>query len=199
MKKRYYFYSSCSAIILFLIIPFFILISILIYIFLGRPILFKQIRPGYKGKPFIFYKFRTMKNEVDETGNLLPDSKRKTKFGSFLRYTSIDELPSLFNVLIGDMSIVGPRPLLIEYMNIYDTHQLRRHEVKPGITGWAQINGRNKISWEEKFDLDIWYVDNHSFKLDIKIILITIWKVLRLEGINFSPDETMIKFKGKNE
>ncbi len=199
MKKRYYFYSSCSAIILFLIIPFFILISILIYIFLGRPILFKQIRPGYKGKPFIFYKFRTMKNEVDENGNLLPDSKRKTKFGSFLRYTSIDELPSLFNVLIGDMSIVGPRPLLIEYMNIYDTHQLRRHEVKPGITGWAQINGRNKISWEEKFDLDIWYVDNHSFKLDIKIILITIWKVLRLEGINFSPDETMIKFKGKNE
>ena len=199
MKKRYYFYSSCSVIILFLIIPLFILISILIYIFLGRPIFFKQIRPGYKGKPFTFYKFRTMKNEVDENGNLLPDSKRITKFGSFLRYTSIDELPSLFKVLIGDMSIVGPRPLLMEYMNIYDTHQSRRHEVKPGITGWAQINGRNKISWEEKFDLDIWYVDNQSFKLDIKIILITIWKVLRLEGINFSPDKTMIKFKGKNE
>jgi len=163
---------------------------------MGYPVIFKQKRPGLNGKTFNFYKFRTMTNEKDENGNLLADKDRLTSFGKFLRKTSLDELPSLWNVLKGDMSLVGPRPLLMEYLPLYSDKQMRRHEVKPGITGWAQINGRNAISWEEKFKLDIWYVDNQSFWFDIKIIFLTIWKVLKREGISHSGFATMEKFKG---
>ena len=165
---------------------------------IGRPIFFKQKRPGLKGEPFTFYKFRTMTNCEDGNGNLLPDKDRLTSFGKLLRKTSLDELPSLWNVLKGDMSLVGPRPLLMEYLPLYSIEQMRRHEVKPGITGWAQINGRNSISWEEKFKLDVWYVENQSIWLDFKIILLTIWKVLKREGISHGSEATMPKFKGND-
>ena len=181
---------------LLLLSPFLLLISILVLFALGSPILFKQNRPGLNKKLFNFYKFRTMTKEKDENGNLLPDKDRLTSFGNFLRKTSLDELPSLWNVLKGDMSLVGPRPLLMEYLPLYSAEQMRRHEVKPGLTGWAQINGRNAISWEEKFKLDVWYVDNQSFLLDMKIILLTILKVLKREGISHGSDATMPKFKG---
>ena len=165
---------------------------------MGFPIIFIQQRPGINGIPFNFFKFRTMTNETDEKGKLLPDRDRLTPIGRFLRNTSLDEVPSLFNVLKGDMSFVGPRPLLMEYLPLYSNEQMRRHDVKPGITGWAQINGRNSISWEEKFKLDVWYVDNQSLFLDIKIIFITIAKVLKQEGINQGRTITMEKFKGNN-
>ena len=180
-----------------LVFPLLCLLTIIILFTLGSPILFKQQRPGLFGKPFIFYKFRTMTSEKDENGNLLPDEKRLTKFGNFLRKTSLDELPSLWNVLKGNMSLVGPRPLLMEYLPLYSKEQARRHEVKPGITGWAQVNGRNAISWDEKFKFDIWYVENQSLRLDIKIIILTIWKVLKREGINQKGNTTMEKFRGK--
>ena len=163
---------------------------------LGSPILFKQQRPGLHGKPFYLYKFRTMTDERDENGELLPDHLRLTPFGQFLRKYSLDELPQLFNVLKGDISLVGPRPLLMEYLELYTPEQARRHEVKPGITGWAQVNGRNAISWEEKFKLDVWYVDNRTFWLDIKILFLTVIKVLKKEGINQSEYVTMEKFVG---
>jgi sugar transferase EpsL len=182
---------------LILLSPFLILISLSIQFILGSPILFIQSRPGFLGKPFNFYKFRTMTTCIDVNGNLLPDEKRLTKFGIFLRNTSLDELPSLWNVLKGDMSLVGPRPLLLEYLPLYSKEQMRRHEVKPGITGCAQVNGRNSISWEEKFKFDIWYVENQSLRLDIKIIILTIWKVLKREGINQKGNATMEKFRGK--
>lgn len=165
---------------------------------MGAPIIFKHQRPGLHGKSFTFYKFRTMTNQVDKNGNLLSDKERLTSLGTFLRKASLDELPSLWNVLKGDMSLVGPRPLLAEYIPLYSKFQARRHEIRPGITGWAQINGRNTISWDEKFGYDIWYVDNISFFLDIKILLITIIKVFRLEGINQSESLTMEKFRGNN-
>ena len=168
----------------------------MLIIFIGHPIIFKQSRPGLNGKPFTFYKFRTMTNQVDKDGNLLSDEERLTNLGTFLRKTSLDELPSLWNVLKGDMSLVGPRPLLAEYIPRYSKFQARRHEMRPGITGWAQINGRNTISWDEKFGYDIWYINNKSFFLDIKILLITLIKVFRLEGINQSESSTMEKFKG---
>ncbi|MBC8147598.1 MAG: sugar transferase [Bacteroidetes bacterium] len=186
---------TLSIIGLLLLSPFLLLISILVLFAFGSPILFKQNRPGLNKKPFNFYKFRTMTNEKDENGNLLPDKDRLTSFGVFLRKTSLDELPSLWNVLKGDMSFVGPRPLLMEYLPLYSAEQMRRHEVKPGLTGWAQINGRNAISWEEKFKLDVWYVENQSFWLDIKIILLTIWKVLKREGISHGSDATMPKYR----
>lgn len=150
---------------------------------MGRPVLFRQRRPGLHGRPFTMYKFRTMRDAVDAEGNPLPNEARVTRFGSFLRSTSLDELPELWNVLKGDMSLVGPRPLLMEYLPLYTPEQARRHEVRPGITGWAQVNGRNAVSWEEKFRLDVWYVDHRSFLLDLRILLLTLAKVVRREGI----------------
>ena len=182
-------------------IPAFFLLSFLMSIIallvrfkIGSPVLFKQVRPGLHGKPFTIYKFRTMTDARDEGGNLLPDSERLTRLGRFLRKTSMDELPEFFNVIKGDMSIVGPRPLLMQYLDRYTPEQARRHEVKPGITGWAQVNGRNAISWEDKFKLDVWYVDNWSLWLDMKIILMTVRKILKREGINQPGQATMEEF-----
>ena len=179
--------------------PFLLLIILAIRIKMGRPVLFRQMRPGLRGKPFYMYKFRTMTNKRNAAGELLPDEMRLTWLGHFLRTTSLDELPELFNVLKGEMSLVGPRPLLMQYMDRYTPEQARRHEVKPGITGWAQVNGRNAISWEEKFALDVWYVDNRSLWLDIKILAITIWKVFRREGISARGEATMPEFRGSYE
>jgi len=163
---------------------------------MGSPVLFRQARPGLNGKPFEMIKFRTMKDALDADGNPLPDSERLTAFGQFLRSSSLDELPELWNVLKGDMSLVGPRPLLMEYLPLYSAEQVRRHDVRPGITGWAQINGRNALSWEEKFKLDVWYVDNQSFWLDIKILFLTVKKVLVRDGISAEGEATMSKFTG---
>jgi len=165
---------------------------------MGLPIIYSQKRIGLNGVPFVIYKFRTMSNTKKNDIDLASDEERLTKLGKLLRKSSIDEFPSLYNVLKGDMSIVGPRPLLMEYLDIYSTEQACRHEVKPGITGWAQINGRNEISWEEKFRMDIWYVNNRSFLLDLKILCLTFWKVLKQEGINFNGHATMEKFKGND-
>lgn len=188
---------------LFLIIlfsPIYIIVSLLIFFKMGSPILFRQQRPGYKEKIFGIYKFRTMTNEKDKFGNLLPDDKRLIGIGKFIRSTSLDELPQLFNVLKGEMSFVGPRPLLEEYLPLYNEKQKRRHDVKPGITGWAQVNGRNAISWEQKFDYDVWYVDNQSFWLDVKILWLTFLKVVKRSDISSSTSSTMEKFTGsKNE
>ena len=164
---------------------------------LGSPVLFHQVRPGLNGKPFEMIKFRTMLDAVDAAGNPLPDSERMTTFGSFLRSSSLDELPELWNVLKGDMSLVGPRPLLMEYLPLYSPEQFRRHESRPGVTGWAQINGRNALNWDEKFKLDIWYVDNRTFLLDLKIILLTIKKVIVRDGISADGEATMAKFTGR--
>ncbi len=164
---------------------------------LGSPVLFRQVRPGLDGKPFEMIKFRTMRDAVDAQGNSLPDSERMTPFGSFLRASSLDELPELWNVLKGDMSLVGPRPLLMEYLPLYSPEQSRRHEVRPGVTGWAQINGRNALSWEEKFNLDVWYVDNRSLWLDLKILFLTIKKVVVRDGISAEGEVTMPKFTGR--
>lgn len=188
---------------LFLIIffsPIYLIISLLILWKMGSPILFRQQRPGYKEKIFGIYKFRTMTNEKDANGNLLPDDQRLVGIGKFIRSTSLDELPQLFNVLKGEMSFVGPRPLLIEYLDLYNDKQKRRHDVKPGITGWAQVNGRNAISWEQKFEYDVWYVDNQSFLLDMKILWMTFLKVVKRSDISSSSSATMEKFTGtKNE
>lgn len=164
---------------------------------LGSPILFKQTRPGLGGKPFEMIKFRTMKDATDAAGNPLPDAKRLTPFGKMLRSTSLDELPELWNVIKGDMSLVGPRPLLMEYLPLYDERQAKRHDVKPGITGYAQVNGRNAISWEQKFELDVWYVENQSFWLDLQILFKTVKKVIAKDDINAVNDATMPKFEGK--
>lgn len=195
MLKRI-FDIIASFIGLLILSPVLFLLAIMVRIKHGSPILFKQTRPGKDGKPFTFYKFRTMSNEADEDGNLLPDEERLTAFGTFLRKTSLDELPSLFNVLKGDMSLVGPRPLLMQYLPLYNNFQKRRHEVKPGITGWAQINGRNALSWPKKFELDVWYVDNQSFWLDLKILFITVYKVFKREGISAEGEATVEYFKG---
>ena len=173
-----------------------LMIALFVKIKLGSPVIFTQLRPGLNGKIFNMVKFRTMTNKCDLDGNLLPDSIRLTKFGKFLRSTSLDELPGLWNVLKGDMSLVGPRPLLVEYLPLYSEKQSRRHEVRPGITGWAQVNGRNTISWDKKFDLDVWYVDNQSIWLDIKILWMTIKKVIVRDGISAKYEVTMPKFKG---
>ncbi|HDU8598428.1 TPA: sugar transferase [Vibrio alginolyticus] len=186
--------SLCT---LILLSPIIALVAWKIRKNLGSPILFTQDRPGKNGKTFKMFKFRTMTSEKDNSGHLLPNEQRMTNFGNKLRSTSLDELPGLINVLKGDMSLVGPRPLLVEYLPLYSEEQARRHEVRPGITGWAQVNGRNAISWEEKFKLDVWYVDNQSFFLDCKIILLTIKKVFIREGINSSDNITMPKFKGE--
>jgi lipopolysaccharide/colanic/teichoic acid biosynthesis glycosyltransferase len=176
--------------------PIFIIVAIFVRIKLGSPVIFKQKRPGLHEKIFTLYKFRTMTDERGENGELLPDEVRLTKFGKLLRSTSLDELPEFFNILKGDMSIVGPRPLLIQYLPLYNEYQKRRHEVRPGLTGWAQVNGRNAISWEDKFNLDVYYVDNLSFILDWRIIFLTIKKVLAKEGINHEGEATMGYFEG---
>lgn len=184
---------------LFLILvflPVYIIVALLIWWKMGKPVIFHQLRPGYKEKIFGIYKFRTMTNDKDENGELLPDEQRLKGIGKFIRSTSLDELPQLFNVLKGDMSFVGPRPLLIEYLELYNDEQKRRHDVKPGITGWAQVNGRNAISWEQKFDYDVWYVDNRSFWLDMKILWLTFLKVVKRSDISSSSSATMEKFKG---
>lgn len=179
--------------------PFLAVIAALVRVKLGRPVLFRQERPGINGKPYTIYKFRTMTDARDSAGNLLPDGQRMPRFGRFLRAASLDELPELWNVVKGDMSLVGPRPLLMEYLDRYTPKQARRHEVKPGITGWAQVNGRNALSWEEKFKLDVWYVDNLSFWLDLKILWLTVIQVLKREGISADGHETMPEFMGSHE
>ena len=176
--------------------PILIVISMMIRRDMGSPVLFRQTRPGVHGKPFQMTKFRTMRDAIDADGRPLPDAKRLTKFGRFLRSSSLDELPELWNVLKGDMSLVGPRPLLMDYLPLYSAEQARRHEVLPGVTGWAQINGRNAISWDEKFSLDVWYVDNRNLWLDLKILWFTIRKVLKREGISSAGEATMSKFEG---
>jgi len=185
-----------SLIAIVVLSPVLLIVAILVRIKLGSPIIFKQKRPGLNEKIFTLYKFRTMTDEKDEKGELLPDSIRLTKFGKFLRSTSLDELPELFNIIKGDMSIVGPRPLLVQYLPLYNEHQKHRHDVRPGLTGLAQVNGRNAISWEEKFKLDVEYVNNVSFHLDWKIILLTLKKVIIREGINSETSVTMEPFKG---
>jgi sugar transferase EpsL len=182
-----------------LLIPFIFLLSLIIFYDMGWPIFFKQKRPGLNGKPFILYKFRTMISERDKNNKEVLEKNRITNLGRILRRLSLDELPSIFNVFKGDMSFVGPRPLLMRYLPLYTKKQYSRHNVKPGITGWAQINGRNSISWEEKFELDVWYIENQSFILDLKIIFYTIWKVVKKEGIDNSKNSTMPPFLGSDE
>ena len=194
MKRSLDLFASFFAILLFS--PLILITGLLIRFKLGTPILFRQVRPGKDGKPFKMIKFRSMLDAVDSAGNALPDEQRLTRFGKILRSTSLDELPGLWNVVIGDMSLVGPRPLLMEYLPRYSTEQYRRHDVKPGITGWAQVNGRNAISWEQKFELDIWYVDNQSLWLDIRILFLTVKKVFVRDGISAEGEATMHKFMG---
>ena len=176
--------------------PVLVTIAILVYLFHGRPVLFRQVRPSLHGAPFTVYKFRTMKEVRDESGRLLPDDQRLTRFGRFLRAASLDELPELINVLKGELSLVGPRPLLMQYLERYTPEQARRHAVLPGITGWAQVNGRNALTWEDKFRLDVWYVDNWSLWLDIKILVLTLWKVIKREGISQPGHATAEEFMG---
>lgn len=185
-----------ALITLFILSPILLLVAVTVRNRLGSPVFFCQTRPGRHGKLFTMVKFRTMRDTTDNSGEFLPDEKRLTQFGKKLRSTSLDELPALWNVLRGEMSLVGPRPLLVEYLPLYTAAQERRHEVRPGITGWAQVNGRNAISWERKFQLDIWYVDNQSFLLDLKILFLTFKKVFVREGISGDGSQTMTKFKG---
>ncbi len=177
--------------------PIMLAMAIFVRLFLGTPILFRQQRPGYKGRPFFIYKFRSMRDAVGRDGTPLPDSERLTRFGRLSRSLSLDELPEIFNILRGEMSFVGPRPLLMEYLPLYSPEQARRHDVVPGLTGWAQVNGRNALDWPTRFKLDVWYVDNWSFWLDVKIILMTAWKALAREGINQQGQATVEYFKGE--
>lgn len=179
-----------------LLSPLMLAIALAVRLCLGPGVLFRQQRPGLDGRPFTIFKFRTMRAAADAAGRPLPDAERLTRLGRFLRQASLDELPELLNVIRGDMSLVGPRPLLMQYLGRYTQRQARRHEVHPGITGWAQVHGRNDISWEEKFELDVWYVDNRSLRLDLKILLLTVWKVLRREGISQPGQATAEEFRG---
>ena len=190
---------ATSLVGLLVLSPLLGLLALAVRLTLGSSVLFCQQRPGLHGQPFIIYKFRTMTDARDAQGNLLPDAERLTRLGRFLRSTSLDELPELFNVLKGDMSLVGPRPLLMQYLERYTPEQMRRHEVKPGITGWAQVNGRNALTWEQKFALDVWYVDHQSLWLDLKIITLTVWKILTREGISQPGQATMEEFAGNAE
>lgn len=191
------FDAGCAAVALGLLAPVLLLIGLLIRWKLGAPVLFSQIRPGQDARPFRMVKFRTMSDARDEAGHLLPDAERLTRFGRFLRATSLDELPELWNVLKGEMSLVGPRPLLMEYLPLYSPEQARRHAVRPGITGWAQVNGRNALGWEEKFALDVWYVDNQSLWLDLRILALTVLRVFQREGISAHGEATMPRFTGE--
>jgi lipopolysaccharide/colanic/teichoic acid biosynthesis glycosyltransferase len=197
IKRLFDFFVASMGIIV--LIPLFVILYFLILWHIGQPVIFVQMRPGLQGRPFKLYKFRSMTNNKDTKGNLLSDAERLNVFGRFLRASSFDELPTLWNVIKGDMSLVGPRPLLMEYLPLYNKNQKRRHEVKPGITGWAQVNGRNAISWEKKFDFDIWYVDHHNFWIDLKIIVLTLKKVFLREGITESGQVTMSKFTGNTK
>lgn len=179
-----------------LLLPVVAFVALLVALNLGSPVLFRQVRPGLHAKPFTMFKFRTMRDAVDIDGNLRPDAERLTRFGRMLRSSSLDELPGLWNVIKGDMSMVGPRPLLMEYLPLYSTEQARRHEVRPGITGWAQVNGRNALGWDEKFALDVWYVDNRSFVLDGRVLWMTLVKVFIREGISSEGEATMSRFEG---
>jgi lipopolysaccharide/colanic/teichoic acid biosynthesis glycosyltransferase len=185
-----------SGLVLLLTLPFLLILALFIRVKLGSPVLFSQTRPGKDAKPFLMLKFRSMTSETDLNGQLLPDAQRLTRFGRWLRASSLDELPGLVNVLKGDMSLVGPRPLLLEYLPLYSPQQQRRHEVRPGITGWAQVNGRNALSWEQKFIYDVWYVDSQSFWLDCKILAMTVLKVINRADITHTGEATMSKFTG---
>jgi sugar transferase EpsL len=197
MLKRLFDFSISFAALL-LLLPIYLLLALLVRVNIGTPILFTQTRPGLHGNAFTMIKFRTMTNARDAGGALLPDAERLTCFGRFLRATSLDELPELWNVLEGDMSLVGPRPLLVEYLPLYSPEQARRHDVRPGITGWAQVNGRNAISWDEKFKLDVWYVDHQSFWLDMKILFLTVKRVFQRHGISADGEVTMPRFTGNH-
>lgn len=188
-----------SLLAIIILSPILLLIVILVRLFIGTPIFFTQPRPGYKGRPFFIYKFRTMTNRFDSSGSLLPDAERLTRLGRFLRALSLDELPELFNILRGEMSFVGPRPLLMQYLPLYSSEQARRHDVIPGLTGWAQVNGRNALTWPDKFKYDVWYVDHGSFWLDLRIILMTVGKVFKREGISQEGQATTEYFKGEQE
>ena len=192
MKRA--FDSTASLLGLLILFPLLLVISLMVILKLGRPVFFTQIRPGLHGEPFKMIKFRTMTNDKDEDGNLLPNKDRMTDFGSFLRSSSLDELPELFNVLKGDMSLVGPRPLLMDYLPWFTEDQNRRHDVRPGITGWSQVNGRNAIGWDRKLELDIWYVDNQSVLLDLRILWLTLFKVLKRDDINHEEGKFMPRF-----
>lgn len=196
LSKRI-FDLTFALIALVILSPILILTAIFVRLFIGSPILFTQQRPGYMGHPFHIYKFRSMTNRFARNGELLPDSERLTRFGRILRSLSLDELPELFNILRGEMSFVGPRPLLMEYLPLYSPEQMRRHDVMPGLTGWAQVNGRNAIDWPSRFRMDVWYVDNWSFWLDIRIVLITVSKVVLREGVNQEGQSTVEYFKGE--
>jgi len=197
VKRGFDFFVSLIGLVA--LAPVIVVVAVLIHRKLGSPVFFRQTRPGLNGKPFEMVKFRTMLDATDKHGNPLPDDQRMTPFGSLLRATSLDELPELWNVLKGDMSLVGPRPLLMEYLPLYSQEQYRRHEVRPGVTGWAQVNGRNAISWEDKFLLDVWYVDNQSLWLDVKILFLTVKKVLVRDGIRGEGEVTMSKFTGSQD
>lgn len=194
MKRLFDLFAA--SLIFLLLWPLMLLLAGVIYWKIGWPVLFRQVRPGLHAKPFTMYKFRTMLDVVDADGSPLPDVLRMTTLGRFLRASSLDELPELWNVIKGDMSLVGPRPLLMEYVPLYNSEQLRRHETLPGITGWAQVNGRNALTWDEKFKLDLWYVENRTFKLDCKVLWLTIWKVMLGDGVSAAGSATMPKFKG---
>ncbi len=194
MLKRIFDLVS-GGLALVLLAPVMLVIAVAVRFSLGSPVIFSQQRPGKHGKIFRMYKFRTMSTAKDDAGNPLPDEQRLTRLGRMLRSTSLDELPELFNVMQGSMSLVGPRPLLVEYLPMYSDEEARRHDVKPGITGWAQVNGRNSLSWEEKFALDVWYVDHHSLWLDVRILFLTVWTVLKRDGVSASSHATMPKFE----
>lgn len=194
MKRAFDIVVSATA--LLILAPVIAVVGLSVFLTIGRPVLFRQFRPGLHGMPFLMLKFRTMRDENDASGQPLSDASRMTDFGKWLRSTSLDELPELWNVLKGDMSLVGPRPLLMEYLELYNTDQLRRLDVRPGITGWAQVKGRNAISWEKRFKLDVWYVDNRTFALDLRILAMTLVRVLKREGISANGDVTMPKFRG---
>ena len=189
----------CALLACIVLSPVMLVIAILVKIKIGSPVLFAQERPGLHGEIFKLYKFRTMTNEKDANGELLPDEQRLTPFGKLLRSTSLDELPELYAILTGRMAVCGPRPLLVKYLPLYNEHQARRHEVRPGLTGWAQVNGRNSITWEQKFDYDVWYVDHVSFALDVRIVMMTVRSVLKREGISGENNATMAEFEGSRE
>ena len=197
MLKRAF--DICAAALgLAIVWPFLLVLAAIVRCSIGSPVFFRQTRIGYQGRPFEIFKFRTMTNRHDESGELLPDATRLTALGRFLRSTSLDELPELYNILRGDMSFVGPRPLLVEYLPLYSARQALRHEVRPGLTGWAQINGRNALSWQDRFEMDVWYVENRSFALDLRILCKTLGKVIRREGINSADAATMTPFNGNS-